>query len=137
MRRITYTALDRDGNGVRFMSGVKQQLRDFLVDQARLVQNANIGNCEHTSRQMIRGAHRFAITWRHPDFDPVEFCDHADELALAIRGLKRIESGTPEEIRVKRQCLEILRAMSYMDPPNEQASPEVSDTELQKRSQSG
>ena len=82
-----------------------------LLEFAQLVQNANIGNCGHASKKIVRDANRLAIRSSDILNNPALICEKSEALATLISGIRCVESGSPEEIQIKRECMEILVQM--------------------------
>lgn len=87
------------------------QLNEIFLEFAKLVQNANIGNCSHASKKIVRDTNRLAIRSANELNDPALICQRSEEMASLIAGIRSIESGSPDEIRIKRECMEILVEM--------------------------
>ena len=81
---------------------------------AQLVQHANVANCSFAATEIIRDTNRF-IASRKDRMEAEQLVQNRSErLAELIMQLRNVDCGTPDEIRIKKQCLEILVEMKRL-----------------------
>ena len=72
-----------------------------LLEFAQLVQNANIGNCNHASKKIVRDTNRLAIRSAQKLNDPALMCEKSEALAALISEMRNVQS-VRVEISVQR-----------------------------------
>ena len=88
--------------------------REIWQKFAQLVQHANVANCSFAATEIIRDTNRF-IASRKDRMEAEQLVQNRSErLVELIMQLRNVDCGTPDEIRIKKQCLEILVEMKRL-----------------------